>query len=215
MEFAHAKDQLLRDLQRLGITDPRVLQAIGRVPRERFVPPHQTHLAYANIALSIECDQTISQPYIVGLMSQLLELDGTETVLDVGTGSGYQAAILAELARQVITIERIPELSQTAAGLLNKLGYDNIEYHVGDGTLGVPERSPFAGILVAAAAPRFPASLYAQLQPGGRLIIPLGDELVQRLEVIQHTPAGPQITHSCECRFVKLLGAEAWPAESN
>src|ERR687895_2496114 len=157
-DAAEARARMVeRQLRRRGIGDERVLQAMGRVPRELFVPEHLRHLAYADGALPIGFGQTISQPFIVATICSLLGLEGDERVLDVGAGSGYQAAVLAELAAEVITIERVPELLEWAKAALAQAGYDNVEARVGDGSLGVPDRAPFDGIAVAAAAPTVPS----------------------------------------------------------
>src|SRR5919204_1345636 len=164
-----------RQLRRRGIDDERVLAAMGRVPRELFVPPELREDAYADAALPIGAGQTISQPYMVALICAQLALRGDERVLYVGTGSGYQAAVLAELAGEVHTIERLPELADQARRNLAHAGYgDRVQVHVGDGTLGDPEHAPFAAIAVAAAAPRLPPTLYEQLEPSGRLVVPVG-----------------------------------------
>jgi protein-L-isoaspartate(D-aspartate) O-methyltransferase len=193
-------------LRRRGIEDERVLEAMGRVPRELFVPVESREGAYADAALPIGGGQTISQPYMVALICQQLALQGTERVLDVGTGSGYQAAVLAELAGEVHTIERIPELAESARASLAAAGYgDCVHLHVGDGTLGVPERAPFAGIAVAAAALEAPPALYEQLEPRGRLVVPVGGADGQWLEVVVRTPEGPAVLRSVPCRFVPLV----------
>jgi len=193
-------------LRRRGIGDERVLDAMGRVPRELFVPPEVQEGAYADAALSIGGGQTISQPYMVALICEQLALQGNERVLDVGTGSGYQAAVLAELAAEVHTIERIPELAETARASLTAAGYaDRVQLHVGDGSLGVPEHAPFAAIAVAAAALEAPPALYEQLEPRGRLVVPVGGADGQWLEVVVRTPEGPAVVRSVPCRFVPLV----------
>lgn len=164
-----------RQLQRRDITDPRVLIAMGKVPRHRFVPEYLASQAYGDHPLPIGSGQTISQPYIVALMSQWAEVQPTDKVLEVGTGSGYQAAVLAELADQVFSIELLPELAQQAAARLKDLGYGRVRVKTGDGYLGWPEEAPFDAIVVTAAAPRLPEALAAQLKEGGRLVIPLED----------------------------------------
>ena len=172
-------DEQLRDR---GIVAPRVLQAMEETPRHLFVLPEHRHLAYADGPLPIGSGQTISQPYIVALMSQLLGLNGSEKVLEVGTGSGYQAAVLGRLARGVDTIERHPDLARHAALVLKDLGLDNVFVHVGDGSLGYPENAPYQAIIVTAAAPQVPPSLLDQLDDGGRLVIPVGGMGGQSLE---------------------------------
>lgn len=183
------------------------------VPRERFVPPDLWDRAYENSALPIEAGQTISQPLMVASMTQELELNGHERVLEIGTGSGYQTAILAELAREVITIERIEALAAPARERLEDLGYSNIEFHVGDGTLGWPAGAPYDAILVTAGAPRYPQPLYGQLAMGGRLVVPVGDESTQTLQVVTRTELGPHIRDAGGCRFVRLIGAAGWSAD--
>ena len=174
-DFAAARQQMVSlQLQARGITDPRVLAALNRVPRHLFVPPELASSAYGDHPLPIGRGQTISQPYIVALMSQWAEVQPGEKVLEVGTGSGYQAAVLAELTDRVFSIEIIPELAQAAAARLPTLGYDKVRVKTGDGYLGWPEEAPFDAILVTAAAPAVPAALAAQLKEGGRLVIPLG-----------------------------------------
>jgi protein-L-isoaspartate(D-aspartate) O-methyltransferase len=199
-----------RQLRERDIVDERVLQAMERVPRELFVPPGLHARAYDDAALPIGGGQTISQPYMVARICEALTLRGHERVLDVGTGSGYQAAVLAELAGEVDTIERIPELAEQARKNLAAAGYERVRVHVGDGTLGLPERAPFTAIAVAAAAPVVPAALYEQLEPRGRLAIPVGKRRVQQLEVIVRSPEGPAVIHSVPCRFVPLVGDEGF-----
>ncbi len=193
-----------------GITDDRVLAAMERVPRELFVDPAVRNRAYEDAALPLSAGQTISQPFMVALIAQALALQGHERVLDVGTGSGYQAAVLAELADEVVSIERVPELAEQARATLEKAGYGGVEVIVGDGTLGVPDRAPFAAIAVAAAAPGLPQALYEQLHVGGRLVVPVGDRFGQRLEVVVRSPEGPAVVHSVQCRFVPLIGEGAY-----
>ena len=199
-----------RQLRRRGISDERVLAAMGRVPRELFVPPEVRELAYEDGALPIGFGQTISQPYIVGMICSLLSLAGPEQVLDVGTGSGYQAAVLAELAADVTTIERVPELVGQARVALAAAGYERVDVRLGDGSLGVPEKAPFDGIAVAAAAPRIPDQLYDQLGTGGRLVLPKGSRWGQDLVLVVKTDEGPVERRSVPCRFVPLLGEEGF-----
>jgi protein-L-isoaspartate(D-aspartate) O-methyltransferase len=199
-----------RQLRARDISDERVLEAMERVPRELFVPEDERRRAYADAALPIGHGQTISQPYMVARIAEALALRPSERVLDVGTGSGYQAAVLAELGAEVVTIERIPELAESARASLAAAGYPQVDVRVGDGTLGVPELAPFDAIAVAAAAPAFPQTLYDQLRPRGRLVVPVGGERVQRLEVIVRSPEGPAVVHSVPCRFVPLVGQEGF-----
>ncbi len=203
-------DMVERQLRRRGVFDERVLGAMERVPRERFVPEHLRHLAYEDGALPIGSGQTISQPFIVATICQLLALSATDRVLDVGTGSGYQAAVLAELATTVVTIERVPELADAARDALVQAGYGHVEVLVGDGSVGVPDRAPFDGIAVAAAAPAVPPALYEQLVEGGRLVVPRGGRWGQQLVVVERTEAGPLERASVPCRFVPLVGAEGF-----
>ena len=199
-----------RQLRARDISDERVLDAMERVPRELFVPDDERRRAYADAALPIGHGQTISQPYMVARIAEALTVRPGERVLEVGTGSGYQAAVLAELGAEVVTIERIPELAESARASLAGAGYPQVDVRVGDGTLGVPELAPFDAIAVAAAAPAFPQTLYEQLRPRGRLVVPVGGERVQRLEVIVRSPEGPAVVHSVPCRFVPLVGQEGF-----
>ena len=197
-------------LRERDIVDERALSAMERVPRELFVPPEERKRAYEDAALPIGSGQTISQPYMVARICEVLALTGSERVLDVGTGSGYQAAVLAELAAEVVTIERIPELAAEAERALAEAGYENVEVRVGDGTLGVPDLAPFRAIAVAAAAPDIPETLYEQLEPGGRMAIPVGRRRSQDLLLVVRSPEGPAIIRSVPCRFVPLLGEEGF-----
>jgi protein-L-isoaspartate(D-aspartate) O-methyltransferase len=199
-----------RQLRERDVVDERVLAAMERIPRELFVPPELRDRAYEDAALPIGAGQTISQPYMVARICEALALRGNEHVLDVGTGSGYQAAVLAELAAEVDTIERIPELAEAARENLVAAGYERVRVHVGDGTRGLLERAPFGAIAVAAAAPELPRSLYDQLEPRGRLVIPVGRRRAQRLEVVVRSPEGPAVVKSVPCRFVPLVGAEGF-----
>jgi len=212
LERAHMVQAQLRGR---GVGDPRVLEAMGHVPRERFVPPEFSSRAYADHALSIGHHQTISQPYMVAVMTEALGLTGTERVLEVGTGSGYQCAVLAELAREVFTIERIPELARSAEELLvYELGYANVHVQAGDGTLGWPEAAPFAAIIVTAAAPDVPPVLLEQLDAdGGRMIVPVGSQSLQQIEHIRRHGTSFSHERSTPCRFVPLVGLHGWPDE--
>jgi protein-L-isoaspartate(D-aspartate) O-methyltransferase len=193
-----------------GITDQRVLDAMSRVPRELFVDEPDRSRAYLDMPLRIGFGQTISQPYMVALIVQEADVREGDRVLDIGTGSGYQAAVLAELGTEVHTIERIPELAERARERLRAAGYENVSVHVGDGTLGLPDEAPFDAITVAAAAPEVPMSLYEQLVPGGRLVVPVGGPGGQRLEIVVRSPEGPAVRRSVPCRFVPLLGEEGY-----
>lgn len=197
-----------------GVRDPRVLSAMERVERHRFVRPEDLARAYEDGALPIGQGQTISQPYMVAKMSELLALAGPERVLEIGTGSGYQTAVLAELAREVFTVERIPTLSGRAQEILRGMGYANIRFRIADGSLGWPEHAPFDRILVTAGAPEPPGTLLDQLAPGGTAVIPVGDERGQTLRVITRDAEGRLATRSSvACVFVKLIGQEGWRAE--
>ncbi len=200
-----------RQLRGRGIRDERVLEAMARVPRELFVPDESRRDAYDDAPLAIGHGQTISQPYMVALICQEAGIRPGCRVLDVGTGSGYQAAVLAEMGAEVDTVERIPELSEQAERSLAAAGYgDRVRTHVGDGSLGLPDRAPFDAIVVGAAAPGRPGTLYSQLTPGGRIVVPVGGPGGQRLEVIVASPEGPAVARSVPCRFVPLVGAEGY-----
>jgi protein-L-isoaspartate(D-aspartate) O-methyltransferase len=199
-----------RQVRQHGVRDPRVLDALSRISRARFVPPEQREHANADRALAIGLEQTISQPFIVAVMTLELALTGVERVLEIGTGSGYQTAVLSHLAAEVFTVERLSTLSLRARGLLDGLGRSNIRYRVGDGTLGWPEAAPFDRILVTAAAPALPESLFSQLVEGGILVAPLGDEETQALTVVRKQEGQPSFKKLIPCRFVKLIGEEGW-----
>jgi protein-L-isoaspartate(D-aspartate) O-methyltransferase len=196
-----------------GIADERVLEAMTEVPRELFVPSELRPRAYEDEALPIGAGQTISQPYIVARICEALTLRGTERVLDVGTGSGYQAAVLSRLAAEVHTIERVPELAESARAALAEAGCDGVHVHVGDGTLGLAAHAPFGAIAVAAAAPEIPNALYEQLEPRGRLVVPVGKLGRQELLAVVRSPEGPAVIRSVPCRFVPLIGAEGFPVD--
>ena len=204
---------LLADLRRQGICDERVLAAIGRVPRDRFVPEAERGEAWANVALPIGAGQTISQPFVVALMTEALALRGPERVLEVGTGSGYQTAILAELAAEVVSVERHPELATEAEPTLRQLGYHNVAIHVGDGTTGWPDAAPYDRIIVTAAGPRVPPPLLAQLhEDGGRLVIPVGEPDDQQLVVVERQGDRTRERRLGPVRFVPLIGRAGWAA---
>jgi len=193
-----------------GIKDKRVLAAMARLPRERFVPLESWHLAYEDRPLPIGFAQTISQPFIIALMTEALELTGSEKVLEVGTGSGYQTAILAELARLVITVERVPALAESARQILDSLNYTNIEVHVVGETLGWQGEAPYDAIMVTAGAPKVPADLLAQLAIGGRMVIPVGSSYGQELCKVVRRRDKNIIQNLGGCRFVPLIGKGAW-----
>jgi protein-L-isoaspartate(D-aspartate) O-methyltransferase len=197
-------------LRRRDIVDQRVLDAMATVPREAFVDEDDHKRAYHDMPLAIGFGQTISQPYMVALICQAGEIREGETVLDIGTGSGYQAAVLAELGADVHTIERIPELADRARKRLTAAGYERVHVHVGDGSLGLPAKAPFDAIVIAAAAPELPMALYEQLVPQGRLVAPIGGPDGQRLEVAIRSPEGPAVVRSVPCRFVPLVGAQGY-----
>jgi protein-L-isoaspartate(D-aspartate) O-methyltransferase len=210
-EYAPQRAEMVeKQLRRRGIGDAAVLAAMLVVPRHEFVPRELRSRAYEDLPLPIGSGQTISQPYIVAAMTLALRLQPADRALEIGTGLGYQAAILSHLAKEVFTIERQPELASTASEKLASLGYDNVHVHCGDGTLGLPEFAPFHAILVAAAAPAAPQPLLAQLGEGGRMIIPIGDADNQELQLIEKH-AGKFSTRTMEgCRFVPLVGHHAW-----
>jgi protein-L-isoaspartate(D-aspartate) O-methyltransferase len=213
-QFAAVRDRMVAEqIRARGVADPRVLAALRQVPRHRFVPEHLWSQAYADYPLPIGEDQTISQPYIVALMTAILELRETARVLEVGTGSGYQAAVLAELAAAVFSIDRRGGLADQARSILDSLGYRNVRIRVGDGTLGWPEEAPFDGIIVTAGAPRVPRPLVEQLAMGGRLVIPVGDRFTQTLTCVRQTREGLQHEYYGGCRFVRLIGKYGWDGE--
>jgi len=214
-DFTSAREWMVESqIKRRGVSDPRVLKAMRTVLRHRFVPVHLWDQAYNDYPLPIGENQTISQPYIVAMMTEALELVGTEKVLEIGAGSGYQAAVLAELAKEVYTIERIPSLARSAEHILKDLGYANVHVIVADGTLGWPPESPYDAIIVTAGAPQVPLPLVEQLALGGRLVIPVGDRYSQSLTRIRRTPEGDLKTEYLGgCRFVKLIGEHGWKAE--
>jgi len=204
-----AKADLIRNLS-WEIADKRVIEAMKRVPREAFVPQEYYYTAYEDRPLSIGFGQTISQPFIVSLMIQALELKGDEKVLELGTGSGYEAAILAELAKEVITVERIPELVGSAKQALEKLGYSNIKVHLAGRTLGWLEDAPYDAIIVSAGAPSIPQILLGQLSWGGRLVIPVGSRWQQELMKVTKLKEGNKVENLGACYFVSLIGEGAW-----
>lgn len=212
MDFEAARVELIEQLS-TEIKDKRVLAAMRRIPREIFIPPESRHLAYEDKPLPIGYEQTISQPFIIALMTEALELKGGEKVLEIGTGSGYQAAILAELAGRVISTERVRPLAEKARKLLARLGYTNIEVHPAEETLGWRREAPYDAIMVTAAAPKVPPELIAQLGMGGRLVIPVGSRYLQELCKIIRGSKKNRIENLGGCRFVSLIGKGAWEAE--
>jgi protein-L-isoaspartate(D-aspartate) O-methyltransferase len=209
MDYDIARARLINQLA-AEIPDKRVLSAMSRVPREIFVPAGLADSAYENIPLPIGLNQTISQPYIVALMTASLELSPLKKVLEIGTGSGYQTAILAELAGKVVTTERIPELLQKAKTLLERLGYKNIEIHSAAETLGWQDGAPYDAIIATAGAPKIPDSLLKQLAVEGRMVIPVGSRYDQGLHLIVKHPKGIEDINLGGCRFVSLIGKDAW-----
>jgi protein-L-isoaspartate(D-aspartate) O-methyltransferase len=198
-------------LQRRGILDPRVLRAVGKVPRHLFVDEALVGRAYGDHPLPIGDGQTISQPYMVALMTEALELHGHERVLEIGTGCGYQTAVLAEVCGKVFSVERLKSLADRATRRLDRLGYYNVLVRVADGSLGWKEEAPFDAILVAAAAPTIPQALVDQLAPKGRLIVPVGDVYAQSLRKGVRGEAGMRWSDLGGCVFVKLVGQQGWP----
>jgi len=208
-DLERARQSLLQYLDH-EIADNRVVDAMRRVPREAFVSPEQHHAAYDDRPLSIGFGQTISQPFIVAMMVQALELRGDEQVLELGTGSGYEAAILAELAQKVVTVECIPELAESARQVLDKLGYSNIEVRMAGRTLGWPAGAPYDAIIVSAGAPTVPQALVEQLTWNGRLVIPVGSRWQQELLRVTKLRKGNEIENLGGCFFVPLIGEGAW-----
>ena len=204
--LAFIRRQMIKDqIEARGVRDPRVLAAMDKVCRHCFVTEDMVSRAYEDYPLPIHGGQTISQPYIVALMSELAELKGPERVLEIGTGSGYQTAVLAELAAEVFTIELLPELADGAKARLAGLGYSNIEFRTGDGSAGWAERAPYDAVVVTCAAKAVPPALLEQLKPGGRLVIPVGGE-EQTLKAVTKGPEGPRERDVCAVRFVPMLG---------
>ena len=207
-----ARERLFSNLRR-EIGNQRVLEAMEQVPREKFVPPSTQHMTYEDLPLPIGQGQTISQPFIVAIMISALELKGKEKVLEIGTGSGYEAAILSLLAQEVITVERLPGLAEAARLTLESLEYRNIHVYLGGEILGYPQEAPFDAIIVAAGAPRLPHELLDQMAPGGRLVIPIGSQQEQNLTKVVRTQEGHSLHSLGACRFVPLIGKGAWPED--
>ena len=209
--YADARERMVCDqLIARGIKDPAVLRTFRNVPRHRFVKPGMRRQAYSDRPLPTEHSQTISQPYIVALMTEALDVRQTTKVLEIGTGSGYQTAILAQLSEHVFTIERLPSLATGASERLRKLGYTNFSPREGDGSLGWPEQAPFDRIIVTAAAPEPPQPLLDQLADGGKMVIPIGPPLQQELTLISKSGDTIDRTSLCSCIFVKLVGDASW-----
>jgi protein-L-isoaspartate(D-aspartate) O-methyltransferase len=200
-----------RQLRRREIQDPRLLEAFLAVPRHRFIPPRYRDESYEDHPVRIAWCQTISQPYMVAWMTQELRLHGDERVLEVGTGSGYQAAILAHLAGELYTVERVPELAEQAERLLGKLGYGNVHFRVGDGTLGWAEQGPYDAVLVTAGAPEVPSALLDQVADGGRLVMPVGGRGEQQLTVVERRGGTCRRRKLGGCVFLPLIGEQGWP----
>lgn len=212
MEFALARERMVvEQLERRGIRDSRVLRAMRKVPRHRFVDEALVGRAYGDYPLPIGEGQTISQPYMVALMTEALGLVGHERILEIGTGSAYQTAVLAELCAKVFSVERIKGLADHAVGILDSLGYCNVLVRVGDGTLGWRDEAPFDAILVTAGAPVIPEALIEQLDPKGWIVLPVGDANSQVLRKGVRKDTGMHWTELGDCVFVKLIGQQAWP----
>ncbi|MFA5367210.1 MAG: protein-L-isoaspartate(D-aspartate) O-methyltransferase [Dehalococcoidia bacterium] len=212
MDLTKSKEDLFRRLRR-DISDERVLDAMWRVPRELFVTAVNYPYAYDDRPLPIGEGQTISQPFMVALMTQSLELDDDSRVLELGTGSGYQTAILAELAGQVVTVERLPGLTKSAETILNNMGYTNISFQIASDVLGWPDEAPYDAILVTAAAPNVPQALIDQLKTGGRLVIPVGSRWEQMLLQVIKRENETELNNLTACRFVPLIGKDAWSGD--
>jgi protein-L-isoaspartate(D-aspartate) O-methyltransferase len=214
--FQPSRDEMVvKQLQARGIRDLRVLEAMRHIPRHVFVVSELRDVAYRDTPLPIGDHQMISQPYIVALMSEMLRLDGAECVLEIGTGSGYQTAVLCHLAGQVFSLERHPRLAEHAAEVLEGLGYQNFEVLVGDGSQGLPDMAPFDAIIVTAAAPMLPGPLRSQLgENGGRMVLPVGDDRQQHLELVTRNGNRWQIEEANSVRFVPLVGRYGFPGDS-
>lgn len=209
--FATLRQKMVEtQLRARGLRDPRVLAAMGKVPRHLFVAGEYRNSAYEDHPVPIGAGQTVSQPYIVAFMLEALSLVGSETVLEVGTGSGYLTALLAELAQQVYSVERIEALAKAAETMLQGLGYSNVHVIVGDGSLGLAEHAPFDAIVVSAAAPMIPQPLLEQLRSGGRMVIPVGPADAQELKLVRKQQGRTVITNLEGCRFVPLIGAQGY-----
>ncbi len=209
--FARERDRMVEEqVVRRGVLDPRVLDAMRKVPRENFVEKAFEDRAYGDHPLPIGEGQTISQPYMVALMTSLLELTGSEKVLEIGTGSGYQTAVLAELSRRICSVERIPSLAARARTTLEELRYTNVWVRIANGTLGWPDEAPFDRILIAAATPAVPPPLFNQLTEGGRMVLPIGDASTQTLTVVEKVNGLMRTRSEAGCVFVRLIGKYGW-----
>ena len=212
MDYTAARAKLIKSLD-AEIKDKRVLSVMSRIPRELFVPPEKRDMAYQDGPLPIGYEQTISQPFIIALMTEALEIEGREKVLEVGTGSGYQTAILATLAARVVTVERVAALAESARDILNSLGYNNIEFHLAEETLGWKYEAPYDAIMVTAGAPNIPEVLIAQLAVGGRMVIPVGSRYSQELCKLIKGEDKNRVMNLGGCRFVSLIGKDAWDSD--
>lgn len=215
MDYAVLRKRMVDEqLTARGIDNKRVLDAFSKVERHKFVPNELMASSYADFPLPIGEGQTISQPYIVALMTQYLDLKGEEKILEIGTGSGYQTAILAELAKEVYSVERFSSLSEKAEKTLKEMGYTNINLQVGDGTLGLPEYAPFDRVLITAGSPRIPLPITEQLAENGKIVLPLGENYSQVLTLIEKKGVKMESTHICGCVFVPLIGKHGWRNEN-
>ena len=211
LAYTQARERMVQDqLVARGITDARVLAIMGRVPRHSFVEEYLRDQAYEDYPLPIGENQTISQPYMIAIMAQVLQLEQTERILEIGTGSGYFSAILAELGALVYSVERLKSLASHAQATLQTLGYRNVFIDVGDGSLGWPDHAPFDAVVIGSAAPCLPRPLLSQLIQGGRLVLPVGEEELQTLVKVSKEPSGLREEYFGECRFVKLRGQYGW-----
>lgn len=207
------REMVETQLVRRGLADSRVIEAMLAVERHRFVPGVSLQDAYSDHPLPIGFGQTISQPFMVARMTELLALAPHHRVLEIGAGSGYQTALLSRLCARVFAVERIPALSERGRGILEALGVSNVTWITGDGTLGLPSEAPFDAILVAAGTPRLPEPLVSQLAPGGRMVIPVGDRSFQELQTVTQEGGRPKVTPDTLCRFVDLIGEHGWPVD--
>ena len=216
IDYKAARNQMVdRQILARGVSDPKVLSAMREVPREEFIPPNQRGVAYADMPLPIGEGQTISQPYIVAYMIEMLGLRADDTVLEIGTGSAYAAAVLSRVAAEVFTVERVVSLAQKASETLASLGYDNVHVLQADGTLGWPEHAPFDAIVVSAGGPCVPESLKSQLRVGGRMVIPVGSDDHQRLfQITRDSETNFTTKVVADVRFVRLIGDEGWEADT-